>query len=380
MQDVPLFTAHDAPAGINALADLLLAGIDERPMWARFLAACANRCGACYAALVFVTQQDSAVHPAILTPVGIDPSELIRLHEKKVLDELAVDDPVICEAGEGDERESWLILPLALDPERRAYLALRGRDGSQAFAADAKALLRCLLPVLQRVVRLYIIFGDSERRRIVAEHVLETSGVGIVLVDGDGNVVTINSVARAIMRESGVLSMAGGRIKARRTAENAQLDRQIRQKVAEQSAHAGPDLYTPIAFARDDSPYPITVIVRPGPAFAPVSAPMRRTAVLILRDPARRGAIFAPDLERLFNLSPAEARLAAMLADGLSLDDVATELGIRRNTVRSQLQAVFLKTGTNRQGDLVRLVWSSAATLARQEDGTRVERPKRATP
>ena len=45
---------------------------------------------------------------------------------------------------------------------------------------------------------------------------------------------------------------------------------------------------------------------------------------------------------------------------------LAEGLAVSRNTVRSQLQAVFAKTGTNRQGDLVRLLLSSAATLAQR--------------
>ena len=40
-------------------------------------------------------------------------------------------------------------------------------------------------------------------------------------------------------------------------------------------------------------------------------------------------------------------------------------LGVSKHTIRSQLQAVFLKTGTNRQGELVRTLLNSAATLAR---------------
>jgi DNA-binding CsgD family transcriptional regulator/PAS domain-containing protein len=58
-------------------------------------------------------------------------------------------------------------------------------------------------------------------------------------------------------------------------------------------------------------------------------------------------------LSHIFGLSPAEARLAAVLADGLSPEQAARKLGIARATVRSQLKAIFSKTETHRQSELV---------------------------
>ena len=58
-------------------------------------------------------------------------------------------------------------------------------------------------------------------------------------------------------------------------------------------------------------------------------------------------------LSQVFGLSPAEARLAAALADGLSPEQAARKLGIAKATVRSQLKGVFSKTETHRQSELV---------------------------
>jgi DNA-binding CsgD family transcriptional regulator len=59
---------------------------------------------------------------------------------------------------------------------------------------------------------------------------------------------------------------------------------------------------------------------------------------------------------RLFRLTPAEARLAAGIATGASLNEVADSLGIGRETARTQLRSVFAKTGTTRQAELVRII------------------------
>jgi pimeloyl-ACP methyl ester carboxylesterase/DNA-binding CsgD family transcriptional regulator len=61
-------------------------------------------------------------------------------------------------------------------------------------------------------------------------------------------------------------------------------------------------------------------------------------------------------LSRTFGLTPAESRLALLLADGRSLEDSADLLGVSIHTVRAQLKSAFAKTGTNRQQDLVRII------------------------
>src|SRR5262249_25489011 len=59
---------------------------------------------------------------------------------------------------------------------------------------------------------------------------------------------------------------------------------------------------------------------------------------------------------KLFGLTPAEAKLASIVGEGLSPDQAAEELGISRETVRNQLRAVFTKTATHRQSELVALL------------------------
>ena len=60
-------------------------------------------------------------------------------------------------------------------------------------------------------------------------------------------------------------------------------------------------------------------------------------------------------LVQLFGLTPAEALLASELARGFSLDEAARHLGISRNTARVHLQAIFTKTRTTRQAELLQL-------------------------
>jgi DNA-binding NarL/FixJ family response regulator len=61
-------------------------------------------------------------------------------------------------------------------------------------------------------------------------------------------------------------------------------------------------------------------------------------------------------LRRLFDLTPAEARLAQALTCGDSLEEVAERLNVKMTTARTQLAAIFAKTHTSRQAQLVAIL------------------------
>ncbi|MDE1995325.1 MAG: helix-turn-helix transcriptional regulator [Rhizobiaceae bacterium] len=61
-------------------------------------------------------------------------------------------------------------------------------------------------------------------------------------------------------------------------------------------------------------------------------------------------------LNALFDLTPAEARLATVLTSGRSLKIAAGESGVTVKTARTYLERIFRKTGTHRQSELVALL------------------------
>jgi DNA-binding CsgD family transcriptional regulator len=75
-------------------------------------------------------------------------------------------------------------------------------------------------------------------------------------------------------------------------------------------------------------------------------------------------------LHGLFDLSPAEARLAAALAAGDPLKAVAAKHGIQFSTARSYLEAIFRKTGTHQQSQLVALLKSTQPLIRFPETST----------
>ncbi len=79
-------------------------------------------------------------------------------------------------------------------------------------------------------------------------------------------------------------------------------------------------------------------------------------AIVMVRDPLDAPVAPADEIAKVFGLTPAEARLAEALSGGATIAEAADGLGIRVNTARNQLSAIFRKTDTNRQGELVRLL------------------------
>ncbi len=89
--------------------------------------------------------------------------------------------------------------------------------------------------------------------------------------------------------------------------------------------------------------------------FAPFLAG-RPSVFLVVSDPDRQVAPPEDRLTAIFGLTPAEAKLAAALAGGLSVTDYAGDAGITENTARWTLKQVQTKTDCRRQADLVRLL------------------------
>jgi DNA-binding CsgD family transcriptional regulator len=83
---------------------------------------------------------------------------------------------------------------------------------------------------------------------------------------------------------------------------------------------------------------------------------VRCAAVLVLTPVTAPQAPPVELVQSLFDLTPAEARVARSLASGKTVADIAMDGGVSRNTVRTQLDRVMEKTGCNRQAEVVALL------------------------
>ena len=83
---------------------------------------------------------------------------------------------------------------------------------------------------------------------------------------------------------------------------------------------------------------------------------LRPVVMLLFYHPGSAPPIDSSMLYAVFGLSPAECRIATLLAEGLSLKQIAEVQGTQHDTVRKQLRSIYQKTATNRQPELIRLL------------------------
>jgi DNA-binding CsgD family transcriptional regulator len=88
----------------------------------------------------------------------------------------------------------------------------------------------------------------------------------------------------------------------------------------------------------------------------------RCAAALVLTSVALPPAPPVELVQSLFDLTPAEARVARSLASGKTVEDIATDGGTSANTIRTHVRGVLQKTGCNRQVDIVALLTTISAT------------------
>lgn len=123
-------------------------------------------------------------------------------------------------------------------------------------------------------------------------------------------------------------------------------------EMLDQPASVGAGRSIPIRAARGAPPTVLHVL----PVRRAARDVFSRAAWLLVATPL--GQAVAPDailLTGLFDLSPAEARVARALIEGKTVAEVAKSFNLAEATVRNQLRMVFIKTGASRQAELVAL-------------------------
>jgi DNA-binding CsgD family transcriptional regulator len=189
----------------------------------------------------------------------------------------------------------------------------------------------------------------------ICEAALDHLARGVIVVSRSRRVILLNRAAADIAALADGLTIADGTVFAATCAETAALSRLIAG--ARPAGNLGDlDPSGAIALARPSQKRALSVLVAPLPATAMARNRLRPAAILFVSDPERDEETSWQVLARLYNLTPAEARLAAALVQGRGLDCAAKCLGIGLNTAHSEARSLFAKTRVHRQAELVRLV------------------------
>ncbi|MDR3419343.1 MAG: helix-turn-helix transcriptional regulator [Nevskia sp.] len=235
---------------------------------------------------------------------------------------------------------------------------------AQAFSAEDKALCRFLLPHLKRSIQLHAKLDFLECERQLFAGTVNRMLLGIVSFSQNGTILETNQEARRILTEKDGIWLSGNNLCVEVTQEGRELQRMIRQALSGSVGGQGPALAEAMSVTRPSGRAKLGVLVRQIPLGAWSESRQRPAVAVFLRDPESSAAQPSQELvRRLFGLTRMEASLALLLADGLTLDEAAEKMDVRRNTARTHLRSIFCKTGVTRQTMLVRLLLNSVITL-----------------
>jgi len=171
-----------------------------------------------------------------------------------------------------------------------------------------------------------------------------------IALDQDGFVADVNAAAETIFDNN--VKIKDRRFFVRDPAARALLKDAIDQWRT--SPRLNPVATDPIIVQRQEK---MPVIVRIWPFDGAAHLPAQEVrALLTLNALGPKPGPPAAILAKTFRLTPAEAKLACVIARGASPGIAAGELKISRETARNQLKSVFAKTDTHRQSELVALL------------------------
>ena len=173
----------------------------------------------------------------------------------------------------------------------------------------------------------------------------EMSGTAVVLLNRHGNVFKANPSAERLLVDD--IQIVKGQLTAKDARATTALNRAIHNLLWRPTGGLSAPVALPRASRRPLLAYPARLSNSTANALADCQA------MVILIDPDTRSRTPETTLRSAFRLTEAEARLATRLAFGESLESVADQFGIAKETARSHLKSIFAKTGVHRQAELV---------------------------
>lgn len=246
---------------------------------------------------------------------------------------------------------------LGRNPEQiTGALLVMSRDPGWQPKREDRALLELLAPYVRRAIGVGLRLNERTTDVEMLLGLLDALALGVVLLDDRSRVTFANRSAAEILGAPAGAALDEG-FEERRDRRTAALRALLRSRtLGEQGAT--------LAYPYPEDGRALQIVSTPlrWPDAGPELAARFATA-LFLGDPGSGACGAVEGLGALYGLTPAEERLASLLAGGATLAEAAQKLSIRMSTARGVLKSVFSKTGTRRQASLVNLILAAPGQL-----------------
>ena len=241
-------------------------------------------------------------------------------------------------------------------------LSLQRVIGYRPFDQEDMDLATKLIPHLQRAVAIYMRLQTASYREACLNSMIDNVNFAMITVDRTGKVVHLNAMAELLAQEHRIVDVLGGHL----AIGGMKQDRLL--QMIEHACGIGQSPQAGMGMIRDDQGHPeMQLIVTPlvQEEYDGISDPSGPYALVVLKSLNIEGPLSETLLHDLYGLTPAETRLSTMLLQGATLSEIAEQVAVSMNTVRTQLKSIFAKTGIKRQADLVRKL-SLLSSLSQQ--------------
>lgn len=242
------------------------------------------------------------------------------------------------------------------DPDLPAGGFAAGRDGRE-LSERAIQTLDQLIPHMARALRMRY---EVNRHRQASEGLaalVEGLPIALVLVDRNATIVFRNASADAVLAAGDGLGVRDGRLKAPDSVLRAIYEAAVPTSIENEVSSGSSSL--PVQRPSGRLPYALRINPACGTTASPAFAGAN-VAILI------HDAVSNPSLPRkevlmqLFGLTPSEAAVARLVPLATTKREIADELGITENTVKTHLSSVRQKLGANSVAHLGQMVGSLA--------------------
>jgi len=228
--------------------------------------------------------------------------------------------------------------------------------GTDPHTAEEVSAFQRLMPHLRRAIELNRKFATAKANAEASLGTLDQLDFGVVLLGENGIVLRANAIAAAMANSAYGIRLVQGRLKIADAGAQNRLDYLIGCAVNGVGPRGGP-LLIPRASGK-----PIFARILPYTGVSYDGVPAVQ-AIIYLRDPEASPTPAVDHIAMAHGLTPAESRVLRALLNDSDVRSIAENFGVSVATVRNQIARIMEKTGTAKQTELMRLLFSAHLPL-----------------
>jgi DNA-binding CsgD family transcriptional regulator len=223
-------------------------------------------------------------------------------------------------------------------------------------------IVRSIAPHLRRAVMIGDLFARQQQLVQGYARLVDAVPTPLILTDRYAKVLQINQAADSVLAQGRTLAIHRGVLTAGTQAKERQIHGLLAYKsLSEAIERAAQDDVAlgqrGIGIALEaPGESPVVAYVLPLQA-SPIRSAFHSGAVAVFLSTRKHSRpVMDSLLATLFDLTPAEARIVPEVVRGAGVKEIAKNLCVSDNTVKSQLKCIYEKTGTNKLTQLAALV------------------------